>query len=123
MAEDVKKETEKAVEPDNVNKNKSKEEKPEKKVTAKPKTKVTKKKLPEEIHTINLRGAYEKPTTRRIKAAMNIIRDYVFKHKRKEARIDPELVKQIQKRGISKPIPNVKVKLVIGDIVEVKPAE
>jgi ribosomal protein L31E len=95
-----------------------------KKQEAKPsKPKTTKKKLPEEIHTINLRKAYEKPTTKRVKAAMNIIRDYVFKHKRKEARIDPELVKIIQMRGRSKPAPNVKVKLVIGDVVEVKPVE
>ena len=87
-------------------------------------TKKKEKKLPEEIHTINLKEAYEKPRTRRAKAAINTIRDYVFKHKRKEAVISPALNAVIWERGIEKPPRKIRVKLVIGeDRVTVYPVE
>ncbi len=102
-------------------------EKPGKKETKKEEKKETKKKekkLPEEIHTINLKEAYEKPRTRRAKAAINAIRDYVFKHKRKEAVISPALNAVIWERGIEKPPRKIRVKLVIGeDKVTVYPVE
>ncbi len=107
-----------------------KEKKTEQKETKKEETKkaekkpVKKKKLPEEIHTINLKAAYDKPRSRRAGAAINVIRDYVFKHKRKEAKISPELNVVIWERGIEKPPRKIKVKLVIGpEEVIVYPAE
>ena len=97
------------------------EKKPEKVETKK---KITKKKLPEEIHTINLRQAYDRPTSRRAKAAIDVIRNYVYKHKRKQADISPELNAVIWERGISKPPRKVKVRLVIGpDKVTVYPVK
>ncbi len=102
---------------------KKEEQKPEKK-PEKQKKKVTKKKLPEEVHTINLRAAYDKPRTRRARAAINLIREYVEKHKRKEARISPELNQVIWERGIEKPPRKIRVKLVIGEeFVTVYPVE
>ncbi len=96
------------------------EKKPEKTKTKK----VTKKKLPEEIHTINLRQAYDRPTSRRAKAAIDVIRNYVYKHKRKQAEISPELNAVIWERGIAKPPRKIKVRLVIGpDTVTVYPVK
>ncbi len=102
----------------------SNEQQAAKKPVKKTTKKVTKKKLPEEIHTINLRAAYDKPRTRRVKAAVNLIRDYVLKHKRKPAKISEELNSILLERGIEKPPRRIRVKLVIGpEEVTVYPAK
>ncbi len=97
---------------------KPKEVKPEKKEKKKPVEKPAK----EEIHKIKLSKAYDTPRKRRVKAVMTIIRDYVKKHKRKEAIITPELNSVIMERSIENPPRKIKVKLVEKEKVFVYPA-
>ncbi len=83
-----------------------------------------KEKLPiGEIHTINLSKAYNKSRKRRIKGVIQVIRDYVAKHKRKEAVITRELNSIILERSIEKPPRKMKVRLVVKEKVYVYPVQ
>ncbi len=67
--------------------------------------------LKESVHTIGLRDAWEKPRTRRARAAINVIKAYVRKHTRKEPFVSTALNMTVWARGIQNPPRRVKVKI------------
>lgn len=67
--------------------------------------------LKESVHTIGLRDAWEKPRTKRARAAINTIKAYVRKHTRKEPFVSTALNKIVWARGIQHPPRRVKVKI------------
>jgi len=69
------------------------------------------KSLKESVHTISLGKAFDKPRKKRGKAAINIIRDYIYKHTRKRPEISEALNEKIWGGGYNPPR-KVKVKIV-----------
>ncbi len=113
----VEKELKKAEEKKVEGKKVEKEKEEKKKKPVEKEKKVTKKRLPEEVHTINLGSTSGKPSVKRKRAAIAAIKDYVYKHKRKEAKISPELNNALSNQR------RIRVKLVIGDTVTVYPVK
>ncbi|MFC2174555.1 50S ribosomal protein L31e [archaeon] len=70
-----------------------------------------KKIIKESVHTINLRKAFEHPRTSRVKYAAREVKDYVKKHTRKEAVVDPSVNEALWAKGIQKPPRKIRVKI------------
>ncbi|MCD6522994.1 MAG: 60S ribosomal protein L31 [Candidatus Diapherotrites archaeon] len=87
---------------------KEEQQKKKKKIEEKPKP----KKMKETVHTVNLSDAWEKPRTKRARAAVQIIKRYLKKHTRKEnVLISEQLNRLIWKSGIQNPPRKVKIKI------------